>query len=188
MLYKIAKFIVGILLRILYKIEVIGKENVPKNGAVIICSNHISNLDPPIVGITCPRDIHFMAKEELFENSFLRWLLQKLHAFPVKRGNQDRQALRNGIKVLKEGKVLGVFPEGTRSKSGELGKGLAGAGFFALRSDAAIVPCAIKGKYEKFKKLKVIYGKPIVLDKDIKRNAQEVVDLIMDEIQKLLDK
>src|SRR5690606_36105901 len=147
----------------MYRIEVTGKNNIPKNGPVIICSNHISNLDPPIVGITCPRDIYFMAKDELFRKKFLGWLLRKLHAFPVNRGGQDRQALREGLKVLKDNHTLGLFPEGTRSKTGKLGKGLAGAGFFALRSNATVIPCAISGEYKRFKKVKVSYGKPIDL-------------------------
>ncbi len=190
MLYKIGKFLCAIIFKTLYRIEVTGKQNVPKKGPVIICSNHISNIDPPVVGITCPRDIHFMAKDELFQKKFIGGLLRKLHAFPVKRGMQDRQALRDGLKVLKDGHTLGLFPEGTRSTNGELGKGLAGAGFFALRSDAAIIPCAISGEYKRFQKVNVTYGAPVDLKelKERKASAQEVVDTIMDEIQILLNK
>ena len=120
-----------------------------------------SNLDPPTVGIAAPRQVHFMAKEELFSAPVLGKILPHINAFPVKRGMSDREALRKGLGVLKEGKVLGLFPEGTRSETGELGKGLAGAGFFALRSKAQIVPCAVIGPYKPFKRLKVVFGKPI---------------------------
>jgi len=189
MLYRIAKIVVLMIFKIMFKIKVIGKENVPKKGPVIVCSNHTSNFDPPVLGITFPRTVHFMAKEELFHKKSLKWLLTNLNAFPVKRGFRDRQALRTGLKRLEEGHVLGLFPEGTRSKDGQLKKGLAGAGFFAMRSKATVIPCAIIGSYEKFSPLKVVYGKPIEFEtlKKEKTNAQEVTDEIMENIQALLD-
>ncbi|HEY4602525.1 MAG TPA: lysophospholipid acyltransferase family protein [Cerasibacillus sp.] len=187
-LYQLAKFIVSIIFYPLFRIKVRGKENIPKEGAVIICSNHISNLDPPVVGITSPRVIHFMAKEELFKKTFLNKLLTGINAFPVRRGMGDRNALRNGLKILKEGKVLGLFPEGTRSRTGELGKPLAGVGFFALRSDAVVIPCAIEGSYKPFRRTIVTYGKPVNMAelRGQKASAQETADTIMKEIDKLL--
>ncbi|WP_188206031.1 lysophospholipid acyltransferase family protein [Alkalibacillus aidingensis] len=189
MVYKIAKYTVLIVCKLLFRIKVIGKENLPKNGPVIVCSNHISNFDPPVVGITCPRDISFMAKEELFEKKFIGLLLRNLNAFPVKRGMRDRNALRNGLKQLEEGHTLGLFPEGTRSKDGQLKQGLAGAGFFAMRSDAKVIPCAIIGPYQYFKPLTVVYGKPIEFKslEGEKPSAQVVTDEIMENIQSLLD-
>ncbi|MBU5265401.1 lysophospholipid acyltransferase family protein [Virgibacillus proomii] len=188
-LYKIAKLVVSIIFFPLFRIRVIGKENIPKTGPVIICSNHISNLDPPTVGITSPRSIYFMAKQELFEKPLLGKLLTAIQAFPVKRGIGDRNALRKGVAILKEGHTLGLFPEGTRSKTGKLRKPLAGAGFFALRSEATIVPCAIIGTYQPLKKLKVVYGQPISMKelKERKASAQEAADVIMSEIQKLMN-
>lgn len=185
--YQFAKTVVKIFLKPKYKVKGSGTENIPKTGPVIICSNHISNYDPPIVGITCPRPIHFLAKEELFKNKIFGYILRKVHAFPIKRGMKDRNALRQGLNVLKDGHVLGLFPEGTRSKTGEIKKGLAGAGFFALRSNAAVVPCAIIGSYQSKEPLNVVYGKPIAMEqirKD-KLSAQEVTDIIMNEIKKL---
>jgi 1-acyl-sn-glycerol-3-phosphate acyltransferase len=189
MLYKVGKVLCTIIFKFLYRVEAIGKENIPNKGPVIICSNHISNLDPPIVGITSPRDIHFMAKGELFENKAIGWLMRRIKAFPVKRGMKDRQALRDGLQVLKDNHTLGLFPEGTRSKTGQLREGLAGAGFFALRSSAIVIPCAIIGEYKLFRKVRVIYGKPVNLEqlREEKASAQIVVDKIMSEIQNLLD-
>lgn len=185
MLYKIAKFVISLIFYPLYRIKVIGKENIPKKGPVLICSNHISNMDPPVVGITSSRDIYFMAKGELFENVFLKTLLTNINAFPVKRGLADRNALRKGISILNDGKTLGLFPEGTRSKNGEVGEALAGAGFFALRADAVVVPCAIIGPYKAFKQLTVVYGKPMNLNdyREKKSSAKEVADVIMEEIK-----
>lgn len=189
MLYKFGKFLCALIFRPIYNIKVYGTEKVPKTGPVIICSNHISNLDPVIVGITSPIDIQFMAKEELFKYKWIGWILKNVNAFPVKRGFRDRNALRKGLKVLEEKHVLGLFPEGTRSKDGQLKKGLAGAGFFALRSQAPVVPCAIVGPYQKFKPLHVIYGEPLDIQKMMEEDvsAQEVTDRIMAEIQKLIN-
>lgn len=189
-LYKIAKVVVSAIFYPLFRIKVIGKENIPKTGPVIICSNHISNFDPPVVGITSTRDISFMAKEELFSNIFLNKLLTNLNAFPIKRGVADRSALRKTLSVLKEGRTLGLFPEGTRSKTGELGKPLSGIGFFALRSEATVVPCAIIGSYKGFGRLIVAYGKPIDMDyyRKQKISAKEMSEVIMEEIKNIKKK
>ncbi|SDO95068.1 lysophospholipid acyltransferase family protein [Halobacillus sp. SY10] len=186
-LYKIGKALCSVILYPMYRIKIVGKKNIPAEGPVIICSNHISNVDPPVVGITSSRNIYFLAKEELFKNPVIGGILKKVHAFPIKRGMRDRNALRKGLDILKEGHALGLFPEGTRQKNGEIGKGLAGAGFFALRSEAAIVPCAIIGPYKKFKKLKVVYGEPIDMTeyREQKASAQVVTDRIMEEIRQL---
>ncbi|ELK45353.1 1-acylglycerol-3-phosphate O-acyltransferase [Halobacillus sp. BAB-2008] len=186
-LYKVGKAVCSAIFYPMFRIKVIGKENIPADGPVIISANHISNYDPPVVGITSSRNIYFMAKEELFEKRFIGGILKRVHAFPIKRGMRDRNALRKGLDILKEGNALGLFPEGTRQKNGEIGQGLAGAGFFALRSEAAIVPCAIIGPYRKFKPLKVVYGKPIDMTeyREKKASAQVVTDRIMEEIRQL---
>lgn len=185
--YNIGKTICKMYLSSVIQAEAIGVENIPKEGPVLLCSNHISNLDPPLVGSFMKRKIHFMAKEELFSNKLLGSLLFSLGAFPVKRGTGDRQALRKGLGLLEEGKVLCLFPEGTRSKTGEIGKGLSGSGFFALRSKAAVVPVAIYGKYKPFHKVTVVYGKPLNFE-DLRRekvSAAEATEVIMQSINSL---
>lgn len=188
-MYQFAKNLVWTTLKPIYRFDIKGLEHFPKTGGVLVCSNHIDALDPPVVGITAPRPVHFMAKEELFNMPILKPLLPKLNAFPVKRGLSDREALRKALSLLKNGDVMGLFPEGTRSKDGKLGKGFSGAGFFALKGEADVVPCAIIGPYKPFKPLKVVYGKPIVMQpyRDRKASADDVTLIIMDEIQKLLD-
>ncbi|MCZ0701848.1 1-acyl-sn-glycerol-3-phosphate acyltransferase [Natronobacillus azotifigens] len=185
--YKFAKTLVWFVLKPIYRMQVIGKENIPKSGPLIVCSNHISNFDPPIVGGSCPRDLHFLAKEELFQKRLLRLLMNSLGAVPIKRGMKDRNALRTVLKILEDGKALGLFPEGTRSKTGEIGEGLSGIGFFALRSNANVVPCAIIGPYQKGKRLKIVYGKPVDMEqlRNEKASAKEATDKIMNEIKKL---
>ena len=139
-LYTFGKALVGIVLKPMYRFEVIGTEKFPKEGGILLCTNHINALDPPVVGMSAPRPVHFMAKEELFNAPVLGKILPKVNAFPVKRGMSDREALRTALKKLKSGEVVGLFPEGTRSTDGVLKKGLSGAGFFALRGDADVVP------------------------------------------------
>ena len=188
-MYQFAKNFVWITLKPIYRFDVKGLEHFPKTGGVLICSNHIDALDPPVVGITAPRPVHFMAKEELFHMPILKPLLPKINAFPVKSGLSDREALRKALSLLKNGDVMGLFPEGTRNTDGKLGKGFSGAGFFALKGDANVVPCAIIGPYKPLKRLKVVYGKPIDMQpyRDRKATAEEVTSVIMNEIQKLLD-
>lgn len=185
--YIFARAVVKMILTPLYRIEVTGLEHFPKEGGVLLCANHIDNLDPPVVGFTAPRPVYFMAKAELFKGPLAKKFMASIQAFPVKRGMSDREALRNGLKLLKSGEVVGLFPEGTRSKTGEIGKGLAGAGFFALRSDAHVVPCAIIGPYKPFKKLKVVFGPPIEFD-EMRKNkvsAEYATDVIMKEIKNI---
>jgi len=188
--YSFARGLVNSILKPLYRIETRGTEHFPKEGSVLLCTNHIHNFDPPVVGITAPRPIYFMAKAELFKHPLSKKLMENIQAFPVKRGLSDREALRTGLKYLKEGKVVGLFPEGTRNTSGEVGKGLAGAGFFALRSTALVVPCAIIGPYKPFKKLRVIYGQPIDFTemRENKISAEAATEIIMSEIRKLVVK
>ncbi len=188
--YKFAKNFVWYLLKPFYRMEVHGRDNIPEDGPVIICSNHISNLDPPIVGGAATRDLHFLAKAELFKGKFFNYFFRKLNAVPIKRGTNDRQALRESLTLLKEGKVLGLFPEGTRSKTGEIGEGLSGIGFFALRSDAIIIPCVIIGPYKIGRKLKVVFGAPVEMTslRESKASAKEATDKIMTEIINLQKK
>jgi 1-acyl-sn-glycerol-3-phosphate acyltransferase len=186
--YSFARSVVAGVFKPWYRIEVSGLEYFPKEGGVLLCTNHIHNFDPLVVGITAPRPVHFMAKEELFNVPVLGNIVRNCNAFPVKRGKGDRESLRAGLKVLKDGNVFGLFPEGTRSKTGEIGKGLSGAGFFALRTEADVVPCAIIGPYKSLKTLKVVYGKPIAMDemRAVKASAEQVTELIMSEIDKLI--
>lgn len=188
-IYETGQALCRLILSGVYRAEIIGKENLPSEGPLILCCNHISNFDPPLLGSYLTRKIHYMAKEELFKVPLFGSLLNKLGAFPVKRGLSDKQALRSGLAILKEGGVLGLFPEGTRSKTGELGKGLGGAGFFALRSEATVVPCAIIGPYKAFRKVKMVYGKPINMAqlREEKKSATEATDYIMLEISKLIE-
>lgn len=188
-LYTFGKALVKTALTPLYRFEIVGTEKFPEQGGILLCSNHIHALDPPVVGMTSPRTVHFMAKEELFKVPVLGKLLPQVNAFPVKRGMSDREALRSALRILKNGDVVGLFPEGTRSTDGVLKKGLSGAGFFALRGNADVMPCAIIGPYKPFRKVKVVYGDPVLMEpfRERKASAEEVTAVIMASIQQLLD-
>ncbi|SIT66547.1 lysophospholipid acyltransferase family protein [Edaphobacillus lindanitolerans] len=187
--YHFAKSVVYGLLKPLYRLDVKGTEHFPETGGVLLCANHTSLLDPPTVGITAPRPVSFMAKAELFEAPILNKLLPGLHVFPVKRGLSDRSAVRTALGLLKDGGVVGMFPEGTRSKDGTLGKPMSGAGFFALKGgDAVVVPCAVIGQYKPFRKVKIRFGRPIDITpyRERRASADEVAEMIMEHIAKLI--
>ncbi|RPF58038.1 lysophospholipid acyltransferase family protein [Abyssicoccus albus] len=187
MLYKIAKYLLILILFPIFKVKVIGKNRVPRSGGIVICSNHASALDPPLLGICVPRDVSFMAKKELFTHWLLGPLISRLNAFPIDRGKGDRNTIRQISSVLEEGNALGIFPEGQRSKDGRIQKGQNGAAFAALRSGAVIVPACIKGSYKPFTRHKVVFGAPIstVRLKDEGIKTKELTELIMSEIKKL---
>lgn len=179
MIYKFAVVVLRVLYKVLFRLEAKGLEHVPKEGGVILASNHISNFDPPTIGILLDRKVHFMAKKELFDVFGVGWLITQLGAFPVKRGGISKESIKNSLNILRSGKVMGIFPEGSRHDHGD---GKKGAASFALRSDAAIVPVAIVGNYKLFRKVKVVYGEPLDLTKYKENPAPENVDLLTAEL------
>lgn len=130
-----------------FRMRVDGLERLPSQGPAILAINHVSMLDPILVAAALPRPVHFMAKEELFRYPLLGWLLRWLHAFPVRRGQPDREAIARALSVLKAGGVVGIFPEGTRSLDGRLLPIQGGTAFLALKSGAAVFPVAIVGTH-----------------------------------------
>ncbi|MCG0276080.1 MAG: 1-acyl-sn-glycerol-3-phosphate acyltransferase [Thermosediminibacteraceae bacterium] len=192
MFYNLAKIICSLLIKILFKIHVEGLENFPDKGAVIVYSNHKSWWDPIIVGCVLKRPIFFMAKIELFKIPVLSFILKKLNAFPVNRGAPDRKAIKRAIEVLNAKKVLGIFPEGTRSRDGSLKEPEPGIALLASKiKDVVLVPVAIKGEYRLLSPIIVRIGKPFQLtfDENEKLNSKELAKIskvIFEEVSKLL--
>ncbi|GIO83569.1 1-acyl-sn-glycerol-3-phosphate acyltransferase [Paenibacillus faecis] len=163
MIYSFCRGALRLIYKLLFRLEAHGLEHIPAEGGVLLCSNHLSNLDPPTIGILLQRKVHFMAKKELFDIFGLGWLIKQLGAFPVKRGGVSKESIKTALTLLREGHVMGIFPEGTRNKGEDASIGKRGAATFALRSDAAVIPVAIIGNYKLFRKMKVVYGPPVDL-------------------------
>lgn len=144
-IYAVDNAAVRMLLIALTRWRVEGKDNVPRRGPLVIVSNHLSLIDPPLLGVSVPRTIRFMAKQELFDSFFARVVVQGYGAFPVRRGQLDRAAIRGALQALQDGQVLGMFPEGTRSRNGQLQPAELGASLIAARSGVPILPVGISG-------------------------------------------
>ncbi|MFW6280976.1 MAG: lysophospholipid acyltransferase family protein [Halanaerobium sp.] len=133
-----------LIFKIFYKIKVTGRDNLPKSGGVIVMSNHISGYDPPLLAAVFKRPLRFMAKKELFEKPIMRFVLYLADAFPVDRDKRDIKAVKKALKVLKDGQVLGLFPEGTRRPEGKPGQLRPGSVMLAVKSGVPILPVGIK--------------------------------------------
>ena len=179
---------------------VVGVENVPRRGAVLICPNHSATLDPPMVPAFLPRgDSWSMAKAEYFRKPLLAWIFRWYHSFPVVRHTADRTALRRSFDLLKAGHVLIMYPEGTRVESGVLGKPEPGAGFIAQKAACPVVPVGLTGTRESFPKgarlprrtrVTLTYGKPFIVNTKrpdgTRVSHEEAADAIMTAIAELL--
>lgn len=187
--YGLGRMLCRILYYGLFRLSVHGRDHIPEQGPVILCSNHISNLDPPLVGLPLSRRVHFMAKAELFKIPILGYLIGAVGAFPVKRGGVSKESIKTALTLLRQGNVLGIFPEGTRRSQDGAAK--RGAAALALRSNAKVVPVAIIGRYKLFSKLAIYYGEPLDLSdcKDEEGNPSPdlATERIMSAIQALLD-
>lgn len=168
--------------KIVYRVEIRGVENVPKEGSLIFCGNHRSYLDPPLIVVTAKRDMKFLAKEELYKNKFLAFLGWAFEAIPVKRDEKDVTAIKDSLKVLKNGNCIALFPEGTRNGLEKGQKVKDGVAFFAIRSGAKVVPCGIKGGTKEQHKLTITYGKPLDYSEFKGSKDKEVLDKVTEEI------
>lgn len=142
--YPVLKLFVRGLMLVLGPLKVRGKANVPSSGGLLILSNHIADIDPPVVQIACKRRIHFMAKSELFEIPVLKHLIRWFHAFPVKRGEPDRAAIKHALGLLAAGEAVCIFPEGELSESGKLLPLLPGAALIVRKAGVPVVCCGLK--------------------------------------------
>ena len=168
--------------KIVYRMEVVGKENIPKTGPVIVCGNHRTFLDPPLIEVTTGRFTRFLGKKELTKNKFLAFLGWVFDAILVKRDSKEVKAIKESLKALKNGECIALFPEGTRNglQKGEQVKD--GAAFFAVRSGAKVVPCGIKGGTKGDWKVTVTYGKPLDYSEYKGAKDKETLDKITNEI------
>jgi 1-acyl-sn-glycerol-3-phosphate acyltransferase len=141
--YFISCLVIKIIMKIFWRYKRIGVEYIPKCGGVIIASNHAAYVDPPFLGAVAPREFFFLAKAELFSNALFGWLIRKHNAIPIARGTFDRRAIMQAVKLLREGKALLFFPEGTRNREGKFLEPKLGVGKVALEAGVPIVPAYI---------------------------------------------
>ena len=198
-LYAFAHIILRPTLKILFRLEVKGKDNIPKRGGVILAAHHESFLDPVVAGTASPRQIYFLAREELFQLGFFSWIIKHLNTIPVSREQLQMSTAKKSLKILREGKVLLLFPEGTRSDADTIAEGKRGVGLIAEHVNVPVIPVFIKGsgqalpknkKWITFHKVLVIFGKPLYFKKlegkSHKETHQQFSDRVMEEMRKLV--
>lgn len=188
-LFVVAYYVVGLIARILHPTTVEGVENLPRHG-VLLCPNHSSNWDPILIAIQLPLNyrLHAMAKEELFRNPILGWILQQLGAFPVSRGGSDIQSVKTAIQTIKSGDNLLIFPEGTVIRNGvgyvdglpAHAKG--GVAMIGVRTGATLIPVFVDGEKKLFHRTRIIFGTPYEPHFTGRRGTAEEMQKIADDV------
>jgi len=184
----ILRIIAAVVFNLFYKVEYKGVSNVPSKGGAILCANHPGTLDMFFIGYKLKRIVHYMAKEELFRNKLLAYILRKLGAFPVKRGKADVESMKTAINLIKEGHIVGILPEGTRTgpNNKKHVKAKPGVALLAYKVRAPIIPVAVSGNYRLFSNVKVVYGEPFYLE--FEENKKYTMDEFRQMSQKIMDK
>ncbi|MFP4198789.1 MAG: lysophospholipid acyltransferase family protein [Halanaerobium sp.] len=190
-IYQSIRLLLLAIFKIFFRIKVNGKENLPDQGGIIVMSNHISAFDPPLLAAVFSRPVRFMAKKELFENPLLRFVLFLADAFPVDRSRNDITAVKKSLNLLKEGEVLGLFPEGTRRPEGKLGNPKSGSVMLAVKSGVPILPVGIKNIKDQGR-ITINIGQTFTLEKFAnkrlsKEERKEAAYFIKDKIQKQIN-
>jgi 1-acyl-sn-glycerol-3-phosphate acyltransferase len=198
-LYGLLKPIAVGLMRVGFGLEVRGREHVPMVGPALFVSNHVSVLDPPFIGGAAPRELFFLAKEELFDVPLFGRLIRALNARPVRRDGSDGRALKTALKLLGENRAILLFPEGTRGVEGRLGEGKPGAGMLAVLSGAPVVPVHVSGTARGLPpgralprpaRVRVTFGPPLVFksvgDERRKERYREATEEMMRAIGQLM--
>ena len=186
-LYRFCRVLARFFVFICYRVKVIGADKFPSSGGVVLCCNHVAAIDPVILGVKCKRQLCFMGKAELFKSKFTKYLFTKLGSFAVERGKHDHGAIQKAQQVVKEGGVFAIFPEGTRSKTGEIARAKPGAALVAVTAGSDILPVAIKYHAKKrkiFCKVTLKFGDLVKIDAgvnsrdDIRRITENLTDIL----------
>ena len=174
-LYTFAKNTIRIIGTVVWRLRAYGTENVPMSGPLLVACNHVSNLDPPLMGSCCPRQISYMAKKELFEIPILGPAIAAVGAYPVDREGSARAAIKRSLEVLDEGGCVGIFPEGGRNVDGDK-EPRTGIALLASLSKAPVVPACIvgSGQANRLHQIKVAFGKPLRLPQDRKATREDL--------------
>lgn len=179
--------------KLVYRLKKVNEENIPNEGAYIICANHVNMLDALAVVCSCKRKVRFICKDSMFKTKALGWALKLSDTIPINREKNDLESMKRSLKALKNGEVLGVFPEGTRKGMEKNLKAKDGAAFFSLKTGTKVIPLGIQGSFKPFTKVKLVYGKPLDFseyygkEKD-KEALEKVTETIMNNIVMLTNK
>lgn len=177
-----------------FRVRSYGRDNIPKTGSFVLISNHQSYLDPMLCGIPLKRRVSFLARESLFNNWFFGWMISSVGTIPVKLGEGDISAIRKAIDILKQGRGICLFPEGTRSRDGKITPFKPGFGLLCRRGAAAVVPVVVDGAFEcwpRHKKLfshgpiVVSYGKAIPAEQVKKMNNEKLAEILTETLRKM---
>ena len=178
-LYTFGKWLVGGLIRIAYRMQVTFEEELPQDRGFILACNHLSDMDPVVLALACPRPVRYMAKSELFHIPVLGFLIRHLGAFPVGRGKGDTAAIDTAVQIVREGGILGIFPEGGRTKDGKFHKIKSGAVVVASQTQADMVPsCIIYEKRRWFRRrlVRVKFGR-VIANKELQLTGHSKTEL-----------
>ena len=190
MAFWIARFLILVAARVVYRIKVSGAENIPEKGAFILCSNHIHSYDPAMLTISMKRQMRFMAKKELFETKVKGAFFRAVGAFPVNREATDMSSYRYAMNALKSGMGLLIFSQGTRMQTLNIKNVKGGVALFGVKSKAPIIPAGISGSYRLFSTLNIQFGQAITLEDYGGRlkneQVEEIMDKVMSEVEKLV--
>lgn len=189
---RLVRGTLGRLLRLIFRVRVLGRENLPASGGYVLAGNHISYADPMLLWCAAPRPVHFMAKSELWGHPVMGWGLDMFWAFPVDRGRADRTALAKAAAYLDAGERVAIFPEGTRNFAGEA-EAQGGAAFIALRSGVPLVPVGIAGtegikpagaRFMRFPRVTISVGQPVCAEDFPGVPRKEVVEAMTAEVMR----
>ncbi|GAK56395.1 phospholipid/glycerol acyltransferase [Candidatus Vecturithrix granuli] len=201
MMYEISRSIAKVIAKFCFRVRIVGREHIPQAGPCLLVANHASFLDPFVICTSVPRTIHYITYAFFYYHPAFHWFCKRVHCIPVKKEGNDISALKQTLRLLKQGEIVGIFPEGARSENGKIGRTEPGTALIALKSNVPIVPAGIQGAYEAFPKgakfpkpgrITVSFGRPFFLTEYI-RNAekmstelqQEAMQVIMGKIAEL---
>ncbi|EFI42587.1 1-acyl-sn-glycerol-3-phosphate acyltransferase [Peptoniphilus sp. oral taxon 386] len=185
MFYRIIRFILFVFFKIFFGFEVIGIENLPEDRPLLICPNHKSNWDPAFIDACLKHKIYWMAKKELWRNKLVGKFIEAMGAFPVDRQTADVKSVKNALRILKNGEIVGIFPEGTRVRKIDYSMAKPGVAMIAHRARTLIVPMYIDGNYKLFKKMKLVIKEPIDI-RDLEKQNIEQYESIASDILKTI--